>query len=596
MLRLCCILLCLKFFCLYANAQKYTLPDSVANAPDSVKSWHFREAVDRFIRENKLAESKEAARQAIDFAQATHHPLDLGMAYRSMGHWYQTVSEYNQALSWYHRSLDILLQEKSLKRAAHLYQRIGQCHIQMNAPDKARPYLRKGLGLARQIRDTTTIADMCSSLAIVEKQSENYRQAIAYGQQALNAYRQRGMWQDYNIVLINQGLLYKSMGQYGVAEEHFRRAADYARRHNDEAILGYVDANLPNVLIPQGRLDEAEAASRRALAWSRKTGQAPLDFQQEVYGHLSRIYEQRGDYKQALAYYRQQVMARDSLFNETKNRQITELETRYQVREQEARIDQLAGSNARNARNFWLAIGAVAMLSLLLGGLLWQYRLIRQKRTKIQRQADQLATLMRELHHRVKNNLAIVSSLLRLQARRLEDEKAVEAVRVSQQRVQAMALIHQRLYQTDAVSTVNMREFLSDLARNLMQAYGYPPDTFDLQLVIDQPELDADVAIPLGLIANELITNAFKYAYADVDRPLLRIGLRREDGLMFEVQDNGPGITEAAWQETSDRAASFGRRLIDTLSDQLDAHVELFRHNGTRFRLHIPQNRLQPSV
>jgi two-component sensor histidine kinase len=199
---------------------------------------------------------------------------------------------------------------------------------------------------------------------------------------------------------------------------------------------------------------------------------------------------------------------------------------------------------------------------------------------------------MKELHHRVKNNLAIVSSLLSLQASNLQDEKAVQAVRVGQQRVEAMALIHQRLYQTDGITTINIRSYLTDLARSLMYAYGYSDRDFDLVIDAEDRKLDVDVAIPLGLIANELITNAFKYAYAQSQYPRLRIGLHTQNGLTLEVQDNGPGINPDDWVLRSGRP-SFGKRLVTSLSDQLDGQVEFIQQDGALCRLHIPEARLR---
>jgi two-component sensor histidine kinase len=250
--------------------------------------------------------------------------------------------------------------------------------------------------------------------------------------------------------------------------------------------------------------------------------------------------------------------------------------------------------------------GGLAILIILLSLLIRQYYTIRQTNNRLQvqneiitansqllvNQSNQLRTLMKELHHRVKNNLAIVSSLLNLQVSGLQDEKAIQAVRVGQQRVEAMALIHQRLYLTDRVTTINIHQYLADLAESLMQAYGYAPDDFDLTIDAVDRELDVDVAIPLGLIANELITNAFKYAYAGGQRPWLRIGLHNHNGFTLEVQDNGPGIDLADWQQQG-RRASFGKRLIASLSEQLEGQFELLRQNGTLFRLHIPETRLQ---
>ena len=125
-----------------------------------------------------------------------------------------------------------------------------------------------------------------------------------------------------------------------------------------------------------------------------------------------------------------------------------------------------------------------------------------------------------------------------------------------------------------------------------MTAYGYHPDAFDLRIEVEQTSLDVDLAVPLGLILNELLTNAFKYAYHEVARPLLRIRLldrpaAPDGGLLLEVQDNGPGLTPASSTEPRART-SFGQRLIASLSEQVGGEMELRSEHGTCYRLHIP--------
>jgi two-component sensor histidine kinase len=155
-----------------------------------------------------------------------------------------------------------------------------------------------------------------------------------------------------------------------------------------------------------------------------------------------------------------------------------------------------------------------------------------------------------------------------------------------------MALIHQRLYQTDGMTTINIRVYLTDLAQSLMYAYGYTDADFDLIIEAEDRKLDVDVAIPLGLIANELITNAFKYAYVHSKHPRLRIGLQMQDGLTLEVEDNGPGIDQADWQRQGSYS-SFGKRLVTSLSHQLDGRMEVIHQNGALCRLRIPEARLR---
>lgn len=227
---------------------------------------------------------------------------------------------------------------------------------------------------------------------------------------------------------------------------------------------------------------------------------------------------------------------------------------------------------------------------VLLGTLYWQYKKIKENRSQIQKQSDDLKLMMKELHHRVKNNLAIVSSLLKIQSSKMEDEKAVLAVRQGQQRVEAMSLIHQRLYQNDKVSTINIKEYISDLVDSLMNAYGHEVDNFDVQLNVEQEEMDVDLAISLGLIINELLTNSFKYAYAEAVHPSLKIMLKNKVGLSLEIQDNGPGLDMERWNRAKD---SFGKKLIAGLTKQIGGAFTIENQNGTYCRLYISPEKMK---
>lgn len=294
-----------------------------------------------------------------------------------------------------------------------------------------------------------------------------------------------------------------------------------------------------------------------------------------------------------------------------KSKQLIEAETRYQTAQKQARISQLAIDNERQKHQLWALVGGTTALLILAAILYGQYRIIRKtnaqladtnrvvsgNNVQISKQADQLKTLMQELHHRVKNNLSIISSLLRLQSSRLQDKGAAQAVLDGQLRVEAMALIHHRLYQGTDVSRLNMQDYIGELARELMRAYDFTSEAVDLELNVMPLQLDVDVAIPVGLILNELLTNAFKYAYRSVERPYLLVNFNTvNDGVDAEgrlslrliVQDNGPGIDTQLWG----RGNSFGHRLIVSLSRQLGGTITVDGQRGTRFELFIPASEI----
>lgn len=573
-------------------AQTSLLPDSLATANDTVKTWTLRQMGDSLIRVGELGKAKQAFEAAFVLSQRANKPNDLGTSYRGLAYWYSEVGDHRQAIMYYQKALAEYTKINSRERIVRTLQMMSHNYAQLNDLKTARRYLERAMSLAEQTGNTDLVMQLTDAMATLAAKGKNHPLALTLQQKTTAYYKHQNNWDMYFGCLFNMAITYKNLGHHTQSEAMFRDVLNYAERSHDEYMKGYVYINLPNALIAQGKLDEAEALCRRALAWAEKTGTEKYMVQEEVYGTLSQIYEKRGNYQQALAYTKRQVTSHDSVFNATKNRQLAEVETRYQIQEKEARIQALDEANRQKNRLIWASGSGLAVVTLLLGTLFWLYQKVRRSRAKIQQQSEQLTLAMRELHHRVKNNLAIVSSLLKLQSNRLEDEKAVQAVRVGQQRVEAMSLIHQRLYHTDRVATVNMREYLTDLAGSLMLAYGYQADAFDLHIDIGEEELDVDVAMPLGLIVNELVTNAFKYAYANVQRPRLRISLRNGNGITLEVQDNGPGIETADWQQTGHRS-SFGKRLIVSLSEQLDGRFELVKHNGTLFRLHIPEARLR---
>ena len=199
--------------------------------------------------------------------------------------------------------------------------------------------------------------------------------------------------------------------------------------------------------------------------------------------------------------------------------------------------------------------------------------------------AKQIKLLMKELHHRVKNNLQIVSSLLSLQSFRIKDKIAADAVKEGQHRIEAMSLIHQRLYTNDNITEVNIKEFVTDISESLMQAYGYDNNNFVLNLKIENELMDVDKAIPLSLIINELVTNAFKYAYADTAKPTLNINLTKvQNDMQLFIADNGKGMDMEAWQNNE----GYGKELVKTFTKQLDGEITVRIDNGTMFKITFP--------
>jgi PAS domain S-box-containing protein len=217
----------------------------------------------------------------------------------------------------------------------------------------------------------------------------------------------------------------------------------------------------------------------------------------------------------------------------------------------------------------------------------------RQAEEQIRESLQEKEVLLREIHHRVKNNLQIVSSLLNLQARRVIDPASLEVLRESQNRVRSMALIHEKLYQAQDLAHVNFADYVRNLVAFLFASYQVNAAVVSLAInVADDVHLDIDTAIPCGLIINELVSNALKHAFADGRTGGLWIDLDKtaDSQLELVVRDNGVGLpTELNFR----RAKSLGLRLVASLVDQIEGNLELVNGQGALFRVTFPDPQAQ---
>jgi PAS domain S-box-containing protein len=189
--------------------------------------------------------------------------------------------------------------------------------------------------------------------------------------------------------------------------------------------------------------------------------------------------------------------------------------------------------------------------------------------------------LLREIHHRVKNNLMIISSLLNLQSRYIKDKQVLDVFKDSQNRARSMALIHDRLYQSSHLKRIDIGDYIQTLAGDLFRTYATDSARIKLNFDIEEVMVDINTMIPLGLIVNELLSNSLKHAFPGEREGHIDIGFHSYDhSYHLTVSDNGVGFPEDInYQDTK----SLGLRLVNILTDQIDGTIELKREAGTKF-------------
>jgi PAS domain S-box-containing protein len=206
---------------------------------------------------------------------------------------------------------------------------------------------------------------------------------------------------------------------------------------------------------------------------------------------------------------------------------------------------------------------------------------LKRTQSMLEKSLAEKELLLKEIHHRVKNNLMIISSLLSLQSRQVKDRETMDLFRESENRTRSMALIHERLYRSEDLKNIDLAEYLGRLASEIFRSYS-ADSRIRLNLEIDELKVDVETAVPLGLIVNELLTNAVKHAFPDGEGTVTVSLSKRNGTVTLEVSDDGAGFPEDIDWESS---PSLGLQLVRSLTEQIDGKVEMISDGGTTFRI-----------
>lgn len=375
-------------------------------------------------------------------------------------------------------------------------------------------------------------------------------------------------------------------GEFEKAKNCIAEMRQYLKGSDDELSLAYPMVSEGNVLKAEGKLEAALPKIEAGFYLMKEHN--IWDGQWELYPILIDLYKQTGRFEKAFSFLENYQVMKDSMISLEKSKAVQNLQTRYETEKKEAKIAIQQADLARSRQEKWALAAGLALLGGL-SVLFWRQRRKTQavnlelaaSNEQIAQKNQKLDLLMRELHHRVKNNLQLVSSLLRLQSRQIGDENAAAAIKAGQLRVEAMSLIHQRLYRTEGISLVNMEEFTQDLLEKIAFAFGFQLEALDSVVAFDPIELDVDKAMPMSLVLNELITNSFKYAFANTSRPAIQVTLSKDgDKMRLHYADNGDGFPD-----NPSSAASFGSKLIASLCGQLGGQPRTWSDRGANFEL-----------
>lgn len=408
--------------------------------------------------------------------------------------------------------------------------------------------------------------------------------------------------EDERFVQKEFGDCYYALKKYGLAQKSYLAMIKLAneksnipieQRASDYQTMGDFYINIKNYTEAKKYLLEA-LKDFKAYGW--------VTFTKDVHLSLFKADSALGNYQSAIVHLQESNKLKDSIFNVAKNKQVEELNISYQTAEREKdlklvqdkeKLERVQLQHTETMRN-WIIAGSA--LLLVIAALLYRQSRLRRLTNKLITHKNEVIThknnqlqnlvtekewLLKEVHHRVKNNLHSVICLLESQAAYLEND-ALRAIEESQHRIYAMSLIHQKIYQSDDVKTIDMATYIPELVGSLKDSFGILNQIkFDLD--IRNIHLSLSHAIPLALIINEAVTNSIKYAFPGEREGEISITMREHEGLIkLELADNGIGMPQI---DDREELESLGLRLMKGLSEDIDGVISFEGDNGTRISI-----------
>lgn len=626
MLR-CLILALIISPTLKAQVSDETSISTLKESLDTVSSNHeqFYYEIAQVYAQNKLYDSaivyyqrslKGYGSKNYEIGMAFVHN-NLGAVYNKLGKVDSSTFHYKEAIKYYQNQNDTTNVASSLTNLGMLYKQIGSYSLALEN-------LLIAARLLDPLGNTQSLATCYNTIGSVYARQEDFENSIIYHRKALAIRKSLNNEKEIASSLNNIGIIYRNLENYDTALWYFSQSLEIKEKFNDQSLIASTLNNIGSVLLDLDKVAEAKGyfeSSRGLRSVNDKSGKAItynnlanvyniLDRPQKALlyldsaevlireeGFLSEMEdnlefrmlacEQLGLYDQSLKYAKNLMIVRDSLLNGEKVQRLIEMQAKYETEKKEQSIEALETERElQNAEiqlnHLWIIILGISVVLVVVVGLSAYNKFRLESRNK-----KQIELLMQELHHRVKNNLQLLSNIFSLQSRTITDVGALEAVRSGENRINAMAIIHQKLYKKTESRSVNIRDYLNDLISQLADSYGYDEEENKTILIdIQSIELDVDKIIPIGLIVNELVSNSFKYAFPVIKNPVLKVTLHKEKGqLHLCVEDNGPGFKKSDKLETS-----MGLNIIETLSRQLNATIQWETSNKTRLNLLMPLN------
>lgn len=523
------------------------------------------------------------SQQAMDLALQNGYHLGKVLARESIGLYHEMITgNIDQASEQYFEAV-ALCEKYQLDYIASIYHSLGIMFHTTDQFENAKQYYHLSLENAQKQGDSLLVKKCLINLGSVHSSLNEFAEAEKYMKESLDIPIERGM--DYT-TLGNLGYLYVKQEKFDQAIPILYEVTEENPENPDPDLNLYFLLHAKTMAKDSSNMVDALARAKKA-AESDKYG---LRDQSLLYRNIADYLAFTGNYKEALQYRNKYIQVYEEIKEKQRDEIVLEMESKYETEKKDAALKVLQLETEKKEQKIrlyaYLALAGL-IIAALVGFFLYKNneknKLLSLQKKKLQENVDAINLLLKEVHHRVKNNLQVITSLLNIQQRSITDKKAQEAIQESKNRIESMGLIHRSFYQNKNLGEINTREYIQNLVHQLLESYRTDQNRIELETHVQEIYLDMDTLVPLGLIINELVTNTLKHAFEEKDSGKLSISLEQiQEKFRLKVSDNGTGLKDISQLEKS---GSFGFSMIKAFVKKLNGHLDLLETEGTTFQI-----------
>lgn len=529
------------------------------------------------------------AEQFFLFAQKIESPHHIALAKVYIGNIKVQREDYQAALNLFLDAIRYFETEENLRGMAGTYNSIAAAYENMGRDSLTEVYFHKSLKTSEAAERWYSVAIALNNLSNVAHRRGAFADAENYIRRALiELEKTPGRVAEFKpMFLANLSNCLIEQGRFPEADSICQVILEAPALN--KYFLAVAKLNYGKSLVKQKKITAALGNLKSAEQLIEENQFNNLRTDMLLF--LSEAYEEKNQPALALKYLKEYQTLNDSIFNQEKAKALASALQEYEAEKKDQQIKLLASENQlqeikleNNKKQKWAMLAGIAALLLIIGLALHNGRIrakantaLRSKNKIIENTLEEKELLLKEIHHRVKNNLQIITSLLRLKSHYVEDENALQVLSDSRNRLRSMSLLHERLYQHDVLTTIDASAYFDDLTKELVQSYQNTEKDIRVVQNIEPLKLDIETLIPLGLIATELMTNALKHAFAGQEKGIIDVSLlQKNEKIQLKVKDNG-AATQPAQAEPG---KGFGSRMVQVFADKMEAELTIRRQGG----------------